>query len=222
MIERHRAGTPETPRTEAISPIIPIGHIGPILPARRTTNHSGEMPPVNTRSTPASKLVDMKTPFFVSVAAAIAGLFIAGCGEQSAPTSKPEASATPATTPAAAPTATPETAPAAPTATPAQPGATPETSPSPGTSSEARPQFSNPSVNDYVQTYDAYISDFKTAYVAMKQGDMSKYQTVIQRAQELETKGNNLQGELPPEEQQRFAEYLNKRANELAQFAQGK
>ena len=183
------------------------------------------MPPVNTLSTPASNLVDMKTPFFVSVAAAIAGLFIAGCGEQSAPTSKPGASATPATTPAAAPTATPETAPAAPaapTATPAQPGATPETSPSPGTSSDARPQFSSPSVNDYVQTYDAYISDFKTAYVAMKQGDMSKYQTVIQRAQELETKGNNLQGELPPEEQQRFAEYLNKRANELAQFAQGK
>jgi hypothetical protein len=187
------------------------------------------MLPVNTLSTPASKLVDMKTPFFVSVAAAIAGLFIAGCGEQSAPTSKPEASATPTTTPAtAAPTATPETtpaapaAPAAPTASPAQPAATPATSPSPGTSSDARPQFSSPSVNDYVQTYDAYVSDFKTAYVAMKQGDMSKYQTVIQRAQELETKGNNLQGELPPDEQQRFAEYLNKRANELAQFAQGK
>ena len=183
------------------------------------------MLPVNTLSTLASKLVDMKTPFFVSVAAAIAGLFMAGCGEQSAPTSTPGAAATPATTPAAAPTATPETAPAAPaapTATPAQPGATPETSPSPGTSSDARPQFSSPSVNDYVRTYDAYISDFKTAYVAMKQGDMSKYQTVIQRAQELETKGNNLQGELPPEEQQRFAEHLNKRANELAQFAQGK
>jgi hypothetical protein len=186
------------------------------------------MPPVNTLHTSASKLVDMKTPFFVSVAAAIAGLFIAGCGEQSAPTSKPEASATPAMTPAPAPAATPETtpaapaAPAAPTATPAQPTATPATSPSPGTSSDARPHFSSPSVNDYVQTYDAYVNDFKTAYVAMKQGDMSKYQTVIQRAQELETKGNNLQGELPPDEQQRFAEYLNKRANELAQFAQGK
>jgi hypothetical protein len=183
------------------------------------------MLPVNTLSTPASKLVDMKTPFFVSVAAAIAGLFIAGCGEQSAPTSKPEASATPTMTPPTAPAATPEkapAAPAAPTATPAQPNATPATSPSPGTSSEARPQFSSPSVNDYVQTYDAYISDFKSAYAAMKQGDMSKYQAVIQRAQELETKGNNLQGELPPDEQQRFAEYLNKRANELAQFAQGK
>jgi flagellin-specific chaperone FliS len=77
-------------------------------------------------------------------------------------------------------------------------------------------------VNEYVQTYDAYVTDFKTAYAAMKQGDMSKYQAVIQRAQELETKGNNLQGQLPPDEQQRFAEYLNKRADELAQFAQGK
>lgn len=202
------------------------------FPVRGTTNHSGEVPPVNTLSNPASKLLGMKTPFFVAVAAAIAGLLIGGCGEQSAPTSKPEASATPTAAPTAtpekapaAPTATPEqapAAPAAPTATPAEPNATPATSPSPGTSSEARPQFSSPSVNDYVQTYDAYISDFKTAYAAMKQGDMSKYQAVIQRAQELETKGNNLQGQLPPDEQQRFAEYLNKRANELAQFAQGK
>ena len=192
---------------------------------RCIARHSREMLSVNTPLPTPSKSLGMKTPFFVSVAAATAGLLIAGCGEQSAPTSKPEASATPATTPATAPTATPQTAPTAPpapSATPAQPNASPATSPSPATSSDARPQFSSPSVNEYVQTYDAYISDFKTAYAAMKQGDMSKYQAVIQRAQELETKGNNLQGELPPDEQQRFAEYLNKRANELAQFAQGK
>jgi flagellin-specific chaperone FliS len=70
-----------------------------------------------------------------------------------------------------------------------------------------------------MQSYELYISDFKTAYRAMKNGDMTKYQTVIQRAQELKTKSDKLAGELNPEEEQRFANFLNKKANELAQFA---
>jgi len=52
----------------------------------------------------------------------------------------------------------------------------------------------------------------------MKQGDMTKYQAVIQRAHELESKGEKLGGELSPEEQARFADYLDRKANELAQF----
>jgi flagellin-specific chaperone FliS len=79
--------------------------------------------------------------------------------------------------------------------------------------------LSSRSANEYLQSYDAYISDFKTAYTAMKQGDVTKYQTVIQRVQELQTKSDKLSGELNPEEEQRFADYLNKKANELAQFA---
>jgi len=70
-----------------------------------------------------------------------------------------------------------------------------------------------------LQSYDAYITDFKTAYHAMKKGDMTKYRTVIQRAQELQQKSENLAGELNPEEEKRFANYLNKKANELSQFA---
>jgi len=53
----------------------------------------------------------------------------------------------------------------------------------------------------------------------MRQGDMTKYQVVIQRAHELESKGEKLGGELSPEEQRLFADYLNRKANELAQFA---
>jgi hypothetical protein len=52
----------------------------------------------------------------------------------------------------------------------------------------------------------------------MKQGDMTKYQTVIRRALELQTKSDKLAGELNPEEEQRFADYLNKKENELAEF----
>ena len=82
-----------------------------------------------------------------------------------------------------------------------------------------RPTLSSQSANEYLQSYDDYISDFKSAYKAMKEGDMTKYRSVIQRAQELQTKSAKLGGELNPEEEQRFANYLNKKANELAQFA---
>ncbi len=80
-------------------------------------------------------------------------------------------------------------------------------------------QFSSQPANEYLQSYDAYISDFKMAYHAMKQGDMTKYQNVILRAHELQTKGEKLGGELSPDEEKRFADYLNKKADELAQFA---
>jgi flagellin-specific chaperone FliS len=70
-----------------------------------------------------------------------------------------------------------------------------------------------------LQSYDDYITNFKSASKAMKEGDMTKYQSVIQRAHELRAKSEKLGGELNPEEEQRFANYLNKKANELAQFA---
>jgi hypothetical protein len=95
---------------------------------------------------------------------------------------------------------------------------TPPAQPPSAASGDARPTFSSQSANEYVQSYDAYITDFKQAYEAMKQGDMTKYQAVIQRAHELESKEEKLGGELSPEEQARFADYLNKKADELAQF----
>jgi hypothetical protein len=139
-----------------------------------------------------------------------------------APGATPLSSPTAAETPAASPAATPVSSPTA--TTPPSPPATPATSPSPNSSpsaanSEGRPTLSSQSANEYLQSYDAYINDFKMAYHAMKQGDMTKYQTVIQRARELQTKGEKLGGELSPDEQKRFADYLNKKADELAQFA---
>jgi predicted PolB exonuclease-like 3'-5' exonuclease len=106
----------------------------------------------------------------------------------------------------------------APTPSPAMTAPSPSSSPSAATS-DARPTLSSEPANEYLQTYDAYINDFKTAYEAMKQGDMTKYQTVIQRAKELQTKGEKLGGELSPDEEKRFADYLNKKADELAKFA---
>jgi hypothetical protein len=138
---------------------------------------------------------------------------------QSTPTASPDAS--PTATPESTPTATPETA-----STPAvSPSTTPDavlpspTSPPSAADLEVRPTLSSQSANEYLRSYDDYITDFKSAYKAMKEGDMTKYQSVIQRARELQTKSEQLGGELNPQEEQQFADYLNKKANELAQFA---
>jgi hypothetical protein len=42
-----------------------------------------------------------------------------------------------------------------------------------------------------LQSYDDYISDFKSAYKAMKEGDMTRYRSVIQRARSFKRKVRN-------------------------------
>jgi hypothetical protein len=175
----------------------------------------------------------MKTRLFFPIV--VASFLVTACeqkpAEPSGQSPSPASSATPlssptvAETPATNPTATPMSSPTAtpvttssPSATLAAPTPSPSSSPS-AANSEGRPTLSSQSANEYLQSYDAYISDFKMAYHAMKQGDMTKYETVIQRARELQTKGEKLGGELSPDEQKRFADYLNKKADELAQFA---
>jgi hypothetical protein len=154
------------------------------------------------------------------IAFALTALLLAACEQKSGVQTLPSATSTPSPTfsPAATPQSTPS--PAAPTPLKSPDVTTPSPIPSPSAaSSDGRPTFSSESANEYVQSYDAYINDFKMAYQAMKQGDMMKYQAVIQRAHELENKGEKLGGELSQEEQARFADYLNRKADELAQFA---
>jgi hypothetical protein len=180
-------------------------------PVAPTSGKPASSPPPATDSTPmatTSPLTPTRSPTREPQAT-----------PQSTPSAIPEAS--PTATPEPTPTATPETAP-----TPAvSPSVTPDAvKPSPTSSPlaanlDVRPTLSSQSANEYLRSYDDYITDFKSAYKAMKEGDMTKYQSVIQRARELQTKSEKLGGELNPEEEQQFADYLNKKANELAQFA---
>lgn len=158
----------------------------------------------------------MKRHFVVSFV--VASLFAVACEKQPTPSAD-------SPTPASSPTATPTAA-----STPETPMPTPEASASPvnsptassysaTTEPDGRPKLSSQSANEYLQSYDAYIRDFKSAYTAMKQGDVSKYQSVIRGALDLQTKSEKLGGELNPEEEKRFADYLQKKENELAEFA---
>jgi hypothetical protein len=88
-----------------------------------------------------------------------------------------------------------------------------------GEASGARPTFKSDRANQYVATYDSYIEEFKVTYEAMKHNDLSNYQTVVAKAQELRSQGEQLADELSPEEQRKFADYLNRKSDELAQYA---
>jgi hypothetical protein len=114
------------------------------------------------------------------------------------------------------PQKTPENAAAAPTlSTPAESaGGTPSGATSPA---DARPVFKNQAANDFLQSYDAYIKDFKEAYRQMKQGEMARYEAVIARIAEIQNKEDQIRSELSPEEQKEFTEYLARKAQELAQ-----
>jgi hypothetical protein len=178
----------------------------PAPPGGQPANSPSPAPTSTPSSTPAATASPLTTPTATPTPES-----------QATPESKPTA------TPETAPTATPETA-ATPETTPsvspeATPAVSPSTTPSPTANLDVRPTLSSQSANEYLQSYDDYITDFKSAYKAMKEGDMTKYQSVIQRARDLQTKSEKLGGELNPEEEQQFANYLNKKANELAQFA---
>jgi hypothetical protein len=181
-------------------------------PASPTGGQPASSPSPAVNSTPMATMSPLTTP-------------------TQSPTPEPQATpqSTPTATPDARPTATPEPTPTATPETASTPAASPSITPdavqpSPTSSPSAanldvRPTLSSQSANEYLRSYDDYITDFKSAYKAMKEGDMTKYQSVIQRARELQTKSEKLGGELNPEEEQQFADYLNKKANELAQFA---
>ena len=45
----------------------------------------------------------------------------------------------------------------------------------------------------------------------MKQGEMAKFEVVIARIAEIQSKGDRIRSELSPEEQKEFNEYLGRR-----------
>ena len=76
-----------------------------------------------------------------------------------------------------------------------------------------------PAANEYVQAYEAYIEDFRTAYLRMmKNADLSDYSHILARAQELKVKGEEIAQELEPSEREAFGRYLDQKAEELGRI----
>jgi hypothetical protein len=115
--------------------------------------------------------------------------------------------ATATATPAATTTGT------APSASP-EPSAAGNSGPSP--TPVPAPHFASAEANEYVQTYEAYIQNFRTAYIQMmKDADLSGYSRLIAQAQELQARGEQIEEELDPREREAFGKYLDAKAEEV-------
>ncbi len=123
-------------------------------------------------------------------------------GEEATPAPTPDASS--ATTPAAA---APTPDPGGATPTPAEPA------------SVAVPRFTSAAANDYVQAYEAYLVEFRAAYEKMmKQADLSDYAKVINKASELQLRGEQVEAGLEPEDREKLGKYLDAKAEELGRI----
>jgi hypothetical protein len=199
--------------------ILPIGWIAlavvaceqqPVAPGAQPASTPSPAPTATPEATASPLITPTSTPV-TEPSVAAAPVATASPLVTPAPTPEPQATSTPVPeTPSASapsPSITPESAAPSPTSSPQAAG------------SEGRPTLSSQPANEYLRSYDAYINDFESAYQAMKEGDVARYQSVIRRALELKAKSAKLGGELNAEEEQRFADYLNKKSNELSQFA---
>ena len=151
-----------------------------------------------------------------------------GAASHAAPSSSPPASASPGPVLLAGNNATPAVTAAA-TATPAattpaatsSPSASPEPSPAAGDSGSSPtpvrpPHFASAEANAFVQTYEAYIQNFRTAYIRMmKDADLSDYGRLIAQAQELQARGEQIEEELDPGEREALGKYLDAKAEEI-------
>lgn len=152
-----------------------------------------------------------------------------GAAPHPAPSSPPASAASPSPVVPAG-SATPAVTTPAATATPAAttPAATPSGSPSPEASAAGNsgaspsptpvrlPHFASAEANEYVQSYEAYLQNFRTAYIRMmKDADLSGYGRLIAQAQELQARGEQIEEELDPSEREALGKYLDAKAEEI-------
>lgn len=114
------------------------------------------------------------------------------------------ASATPAVSPPAEPAAAGNSEP--------NPAPAPVLTPTP----VPVPHFASAEANDYVRVYEAYIQNFRTAYIRMmKDADLSEYSRLIVQAQELHARGERIEEDLDPSEREALGKYLDAKAEEV-------
>jgi hypothetical protein len=170
-------------------------------------------------------------PLVIYVALGAVGLALAGCEQKSAdrsvasPSPSAESTKTPdnvaaessvTPTPTQSPTAAPMVSPSA-NEPPSLVSPTPSTAPA--TAAIVRPQFKDEEANQYLDDYDAYLDEFRSAYLEMQNGNMAKFQSMIDRAKEMQNKGEAVQAKLSPEEQKAFQEYIGKKSEQLGNLS---
>lgn len=124
--------------------------------------------------------------------------------------------ATPAVTASATAAATVTPAATTSRASPASPEPSAAGNSEPSPTPVPAPHFASAEANEYVKTYEAYIQNFRAAYIRMmKDADLSEYSRLIAQAQELQTRGEQIEEELDPGEREAFGKYLDAKAEEV-------
>ncbi|GAA3508013.1 hypothetical protein GCM10022393_17780 [Aquimarina addita] len=77
------------------------------------------------------------------------------------------------------------------------------------------PKFSDPKVQEYVDSYEAYIAEYKKV-VASK--DMTAYATLGQKGQELSVKAQEISGNLSGDDIQKLSDYSTAKAAQLQEL----
>ncbi|MFD0863685.1 hypothetical protein ACFQ1M_15830 [Sungkyunkwania multivorans] len=83
-------------------------------------------------------------------------------------------------------------------------------------SSEGIPSFNDKTVQKYVETYEAYIEDYKKA---AESKDMSAFAELGQKGQKLASMGQEALSNVSGEDAQKLGEYMTKKAKEIQELS---
>lgn len=79
------------------------------------------------------------------------------------------------------------------------------------------PSFSDSSINDYIKTYESYMSDYTKA---VKDNNATALATLATKGQELSTKYQEIAGKLTSEDAQKLGKYMTEKAEAMAKLVQ--
>ena len=81
----------------------------------------------------------------------------------------------------------------------------------------AIPSFENPAVEEYLNSYEAYIEKYKEAAMSK---DMGLAASLSEEGQVLAQKAQEIASTLSPEDTQKWTEYMSAKSKELQELAQ--
>ncbi|WP_299601061.1 hypothetical protein [uncultured Aquimarina sp.] len=84
------------------------------------------------------------------------------------------------------------------------------------TSSDGVPSFSDQKVQEYVDSYEAYIEEYKKA---VESKDMTAFASLGQKGQELGTKAQEVMGNLSGDDVKKLNDYMTAKSAELQELS---
>ncbi|WP_199912816.1 hypothetical protein [Aquimarina aquimarini] len=81
---------------------------------------------------------------------------------------------------------------------------------------EGVPSFSDPAVQEYVNSYEEYVAEYKKI---VESKDMTAFAGLSQKGQDLATKAQEVSGKLTGDDAQKWADYMTAKSKEMTELA---